>query len=712
MQVRAYLPQLLLAGAISTSVTEFTLAQDTTGELENVTVTATPLNDAFQVSAGAFGDKGTMEVPLAIKSYGADTIAETSPRTALDLLAVDPSVLNSSYGGGFDNFRLRGFVMDNFNTIRRDGLALAPHYDMPLELIERVDVLKGPSGFLYGFNSPGGTINYIPKRPTRDPFTCITLQGSSLQDRYLTVDTSAAVAENTIGYRLNAGYQKTGDFDHLGDLERKFAGLAADFRLNERALLQLNTDWALKSAMTDPLLRADQSGRTDPLDPSSFVLPPEVDRRDGLSPSWYQHETEAHNLEAKLDYRLNDDWTSITQANYSRVERHGGYADIFDVQPNGDIGYADLYASRGEVFTNWSVQSYLAGAFVAAGLQHDLFAGAAYRQFRDRSPFWDFVDSTGGISVGDISVGNILEPIQPPRWNFGPEQEIDFNASIRERSLFASDLITLDERFQLLLGGRQIWYSARELSAAAPPQDESVFVPTGALMYRPAAPVMAYVSYSRGFEKGEYSPYNANNPNQPTDAIASEQVEIGLKVGLHQDFNAGVALFDIRRDASYLNTNNDFVSSGRFHHRGIELDATANVNSNFTLLGNIAYLDTELEDVIDPATLGKRSEGAPRWKSTLSARYAFTALPGFSLDSTLRYVGSRPVDTQNSGFIPGYTLWDAGASYETSLGDTPTTFRLHGKNLTDKYYYPGVIYSGGLEVGRMREIFLSARFDI
>ncbi|MCR2660466.1 hypothetical protein NSP18_24275, partial [Salmonella enterica] len=88
------------------------------------------------------------------------------------------------------------------------------------------------------------------------------------------------------------------------------------FRFNDRALLQLNADWTSKSAMSDPLLRADQSGRANQLDPSSYVLPPKFDRRDALSPSWYRHKTEAYNLEAKFDYILNDDWTSVTQGNY------------------------------------------------------------------------------------------------------------------------------------------------------------------------------------------------------------------------------------------------------------------------------------------------------------------------------------------------------------------------------------------------------------
>ncbi len=702
----------LLAGLISGILCTSTYAQDNTQnsvtELDVITVTARPLNKAFEVNAGAFGAKHTMEVPLAIQSYGTKAIADTSARTVRDVLVIDPSVLSSSYGGGFDNFRLRGFAMDNFNTIRRDGMTLAPHYDVPMELIERVDVLKGPSGFLYGFNSPGGTINYIPKRPTLDPFTDLRLQGSSLQGRYIAIDTSNHLAGGAVGYRLNAGYEKNGDFNHFGDLERKFVGLATDFRFNERALLQLNADWNWKSAMSDPLLRADQSDRADPLNPASYVLPPEFDRRDALSPSWYRHKTEAYNLEAKFDYTLSDDWTSVTQANWSQVKRHGGYVDLFDIQPNGDIGYADLYQSRGEVFTTWSLQSYLSGQITTGTLFHDLFVGASYRQFRDKSPYWDFVESTNGISVGDISVGNILNPAQPPRWDFGPEQEIDFKSSIKERSVFASDLMTINDQFQVLVGGRYIWYKARQLSATAEPQDKNVFVPTGALIYRPTDNVMTYFSYSRGFEKGDYAPYNANNANQPTNAIESEQYEIGLKADIHQRLNLGVALFDIKRDASYLNTANDFVSNGRFHHRGIEFKATAPVTRGLTVLGNLAYLDTELQAVTDATTLGKRSEGVPRWKGALGARYAFADIPGLSFDTMLSYVGSRPIDAQNSGFIPSYTLWDAGIGYETELGGTPTTFRLHAKNLTDKYYYAGVYYSGGLDVGRGREVFLSA----
>jgi len=697
---------LVLPCALQAQSAELSAA-DAPVVLDAVTVTA-PLNEVLEVNVGAFGARDPLDIPLSIQSYDARTISETSARTAMDVLAVDPSVSGASLGSSFDSFRLRGFKIDNFSSIRRDGMTVLPYHDEGLENIERMDVLKGPSGFLYGFNSPGGTVNYILKRPTQEPFLRLTTQGSSLNGRYLAVDTSDVVAEGLFGWRLNAAYEKVGNFNHAGDMERKFASLATDFRLGERAVLQLNADWYRKSVVSDPLLRADQSGRANPLDPSSYILPPRVDRRDLLAPSWWRYNTEVANFDAKLEYRLAPDWVSVTQLAYSHLDGGEIFTDYFDIQPNGDIGYADLYAFREEKFSNRAVQSHLSGKFYTGSVHHDLFMGAASREMRGNTPQADFIDSTS-TPVGSISVGNILNPVQPPKLSFGPRHPVAFRMNIQERSLFASDLISLTDQFQVLLGGRYIWYRAKDLQQGVPPQRKNVFVPAGALMVRPTDNLMTYVSYTRGFEAGEYAPIYANNANQPTDAIESEQVEIGLKADINASLNVGVALFDIKRDASYLNSANDFVSNGRFVHRGIEVNATARLSRNLTLTGNAAYLDTELKDVADTTTLGKRSEGVPRWKGALGARYAFAGVPGLSADTLLSYVGTRPVDAQNSGFVPGYLLWDAGINYQTKLGGTQTTFRLHAKNLTNKYYYASVYYLGGLQVGRGREIFLSAQ---
>ncbi|WP_445116219.1 TonB-dependent siderophore receptor [Acinetobacter sp. WZC-1] len=700
----------VLGGAPVFAADESAVQESASRELPTIIVQATPLNSTRVVNAGGFGAKDPMEIPIAIQSYNAEDIRDQAARTVQDILNKDASISGASYGGAFDNFRLRGFIMDNFNTIRRDGLTLAAHHDVGLENIERVDVLKGPSGFLYGINSPGGTVNYILKRPTLDPFTSVTVQGSSRQQGYIAVDSSNSTKDERFGYRLNAAYEKKGDFDHAGDLERKMIGLATDFRLTDQTLLQLNADWSEKSVISDPLLRADQSGRADPLDPASYIRPPKVDRRDLLSPSWYRHKTEGLNADARLQIDLNDDWQSVTQANYSRAERHGGYNDLYNIQPNGDIGSAGYYQSRGEVFTAYTLQSYLAGKLNTGVVKHDVFLGAAFKRQGDRSPYWDDKASTSASDVGLYSVGNILNPVQPPRYDFGAKQAIRYNGHMTESSVFASDLMTFNDYIQLLLGGRYVWYKARDLDVDYPPHDQNNFIPSASLMFRPTENVMTYVSYTKGIERGMNAPSSTLNADQPTGLLKSEQYEVGLKANLTPKLNLGIAAFNITRDALYTNLDNYYVKTGEFRHRGIEAELKGRPTEYLQVLANVAYLDTELRKVQDQDTLGKRNEGVPKWKSYVGASYSIPQLPELSVDGSVSYVSNRAVDAQNSGFIPSYTLVDAGLKYNTYIQKTPVTFRVLGKNLLNKYYYSSV-YEGGLAVGQSREVVFSAQFQ-
>jgi len=669
-------------------------------QLDAVTVTES-LNKTLEVNVGALGARDKMEIPLVIENYGSEVIHQTDNRTVADVLTVlDPSVTSSSFGGGFDNLRLRGFSGDLFNTLRMDGLALAPHQDMPMELVERVDVLKGPAGFLYGFNSPGGSINYQPKRPTKAAFTHITTQGSSVGGQYVALDNSTSFADGAFGYRLNTGYSKIGNFNHFGDLERRFIGINTDWRLTPALLLQINTNYTKTRAMADPLLRADQQNA------SSYLLPPKVDRRHALSPSWFRHGIEASNLDAKLEYVLNPRWTAVGQWNFSRVIHDAAYNDIYDIAPNGDIGYAALAIRRASRYDSWTGQGYLSGMLETGSVVHEVFFGAAHHMNHDASPEWDEHDSSNGVLPGAVSVGNIRNPQQPARIYYGPLNPLSYNSNIQESSIFASDLMSLGEHYQLMLGGRTIRFEARDHYAGATPESKNAFVPTVALMWRPTQEYMVYASHSRGLERGEYAPYNAANAYEASDAIESQQYEIGLKAQWNEYTGLGVAVFDLQRDATYVNANNLFVGNGTYQHRGIEFTGNTRLLGALQLRGNVAFLDTELKKVDDPTTLGKRSSGAPRWKAALQMHYAFAN--GFAVEGTLSHVGSSAVDAQNSGFIPGYTLLNASVSYDTQIATTPVTFRLQGRNVGDKYYYAGV-NSGGLQLGRGRELFLSAK---
>lgn len=669
----------------------------------DIIVTGQPLNAALEVNVGAFGAKNPLDVPLSIENYDAAEIANRASRTLLDVLQADPSVQAASTGGNYDNFRLRGFAIDFVNTLRRDGLSLAPYQDIPLENVERVDVLKGPSGFLYGFNSPGGTINYVVKRPSRDRFLTATAELTTLLGRYVALDGSTILGNGGSGIRVNAAYEKDGDFNHARDLERAFASAAVDIRLSDTMLLQLNGDYQWKELVADPLLRADQSGRATPLDPASYVTPPRIDRRDLLAPSWYRYRTEAYNLDARFEAKVAEGWTGIIQANRSQNIRLGAFTDYFAIRPDGRIGSADLFFDPSARFRVTSAQAYLSGKFQTAGIGHEMFVGASHKL---QANLWPavFVDSSM-VPIEDISVGNILHPVQPPVFDFSRLSRRDYSGQTRENSVFASDIVTFTKAVQLMLGGRYIWYRATQSTSV---YDETAFVPTVGLVLKPRRDLTIYANYARGLETGEYAPNTANNAGTQSGPIRSTQYEVGAKADFGPVFNFGLALFQIEKQAGFVNRANDFVLDGDFRHRGIEVTATGRPTGGLGLSAQIAYLDTSLRNVIDPTILGKRTEGVPKWQGGLFVDYDIPALTGLSANGAVRFLSNRPIDAQNSGFVDGYALVDGGLRYETKVGRTPLAFRLIGKNLLDRYYYSSVFYAGGLEVGRPREITLSA----
>jgi len=676
-------------------------ANDSVTTFEEVVVTGTPLNKTHEVNVGAFGNKNLMDIPLAIQSYSAEDIANNAARTILDALEKDPSVQSASVGGGYDVLRLRGFSMDWTNTLRRDGLSLAPYQDVPQENIERIDVLKGPSGFLYGFNSPGGTVNYMLKRPTLEPFMRVTGELGLDSGRYVAVDISNSVSDGRIGYRINAAHEKDGDFTGAGDFERSFAGIATDWRISDTAVFQVNFDYQSKESEATPLLRADQSGRADSLDPSTYVLPPRVDRDDLLSPSWYRYTTEAYNIDARLDIELNNDWFIVVQANHSNNTRDAAFVDLFDIQSNGDIGFGGLFFYENENFKVSSAQSYVSGYFETGGIEHNIFVGASYKKYKNPQPV--FLDPV-------VSVGNVLNPVDPAEIAFALPT-LDRINRITEGSIYASDLITITEQWQLLLGGRYIWYDGSSETPAGvetPEQRERKFVPNIGLVFKPADNITTYASYSKGLEQGLFAPFFANNAGTQTAPIESKQYELGVKVNVTEKLNFSLAAFQAEKQAGFVDLALDFVVDGKQRHKGIEFVANGQINDNFSMSASFAYLDTELRDVIEVETLGKRTQGAPKWQGHLSLEHTVPAINGLVANVSLNYASSRAVDAQNSGFIDGYEIVDASLRYDTNIYGQDVLFRFIGKNLFNKYYFNSADFLGGLGLGEKREFILSA----
>ncbi len=643
------------------------------------------------VNVGALGAKDPKQLPLSVESYGAALIQAQDARTLMDVLKNDPSVQDTAVGGAMDNIGIRGFPVDWTNTMRRDGMPVAPYYDLPMENIERVDVLKGPSGFLYGMNSPGGSVNYVTKRPTQDRFATLDARLGSHDGAYAALDAGGPFGE-TAGYRVNLAGERVGDFHHAGDLRRGMLGAAFDIALSPDVLLRLDLDYQLKKQAAQPVVGPQPDGS----------LPPMFDPRTLLGQPWLQYRTSTYNLGSRLDWRIDARWSLTVQAAKSRNGRDAAFPDIYAVAANGDILSGDLYFSPGQRFDVLSGNAFLTGHFRTGALAHQLVAGVSMRDYRSHE---------GGFGVADVTVGNLFDPrYSPPLAIAAPPKNVTRN---RQPSVFFSDLIDVGAHWSAMLGLRHVRYSSDTDPAvgASTHYRSSAQMPSAGLVYKPRAGLSTYVSYAEGVEQGGVAPYNARNAGEYLAPIKSKQYEAGIKADPTDSLALNAALFRIEKTLQYVDAANLYVQGGKQRHTGVEFSANGRLTGQLALIAGLAWLDTEQLGTGDAATEGKRAANVPRVQSNLFLDYRVAALPGLSANLGGYYVGRRPLDARNSVELPGYVRVDAGLAYQARVAAHPAVWRLSVQNLTDRRYWAAANY-GAVWPGMSRSVALSLQIDL
>lgn len=647
------------------------------------------------VNAGALGVQSLQELPFSIGSYGRELIDNQRARTVQDVLKNDPGVQPASFGGAYDGIAVRGFSANAINSVRRDGLLTNVYSDIPLENMERVDVLKGLSGFLYGVGEPSGLVNYILKRPTRGSFTSVDAEVRSYGGRYVHIDTSGATGANrALAFRVNVAGEEQGDFRHAGDLSRAMAGVAMDLQLAPGTLLRLDADHQRKKLAAQPVIGPRSDGTVVPAE--SF------DPRALLGQPWGQYRTEASNVGLRLEHAVSQDWDLIAQLGYSRTTRDAAFPDVYGVTPSGAITSGDYFFSPDQRFTTVAAQAFLNGRMKAAGVAHDVVVGLSEGRLET---------SDGGWFPNDgLTVGNIFAPVYSARPDFSnppPKNQ----GSTRQPSMFASDTISLNEHWRVLTGLRYIAYRSESRSASGLQRDYSanVTVPSAALVWLPSKTLTAYASYTEGLEQGSYAPNAAANRGERLDPIRSKQIEAGIKWMPQRGLSTTLALFHIDKPLQAVDPSDGvFKTLGRQRHQGIELALNGELAPGLSAVTGISWLDARMLDTGD-AREGKRPANVARLQAGAWLDWRVAVVDGLSVNAGLVHTGERALDQANLLIVPAFTRWDGGARYAMQLAGVPTVWRLQIQNLTNRRYWENVNY-GGVLAGAPRTVRLSGEW--
>ncbi len=198
---------------------------------------------------GVLGNRDIFEVPISVVAFTDKTVQDQQARTVAEVLRNDTSVKitqNTNSGGTDDVYNLRGFLSAS-SAATYDGLPRLIGRSQAIEGIERIELLKGPTAFVVGsaLFSPGGLINFVPKRATDDPITRLTTRYYSDSVLGLHADIGRRFGEeNEFGIRVN-GALRNGDTP-IEDVSKRneVLDIALDISRRHGSCTCLSTDYS------------------------------------------------------------------------------------------------------------------------------------------------------------------------------------------------------------------------------------------------------------------------------------------------------------------------------------------------------------------------------------------------------------------------------------------------------------------------------------
>jgi iron complex outermembrane receptor protein len=646
-----------------------------------------------------------LETPQTVNVVPAQVIRDQQPRNLDDALAnVSGITQANTLGSTQDAVMLRGFGDNRNGSIMQDGMPLVQGRAMN-STAERVEVLKGPSSLLYGIQDPGGVVNIVSKKPELIQSTSLTVRGSTFGDGKNgsggNLDTTGPIGDSGLAYRLIVDHEDEDYWRNYGThRESLIAPSLAWYGENTKLLFAYE-----HREFLSPFDRGTAISPTTnhPLDiPATRRLDEPFNNMEGRS--------DLYRFEA--DHDLNDDWKAHFGYSWNRETYDASQVRVVKVNTNGTLTRS-MDGTQGALTTDRFATASLEGKVNVAGMQHDLTFGLddEYRKIYRA----DLIRQSprGTFNYNDPVYGNEVagSKVSAPDSN-----QTDL---LRSDSLFMQDAIHLTDQWILVGGARyQMYdqYAGKGVPFTANTDGNGQkWVPRVGLVYRYTDELSFYGSYTESFKPNSTIAPLANKTilDGSLEPEQSKSWELGTKLDIPGRITASAALFNIEKRNVLVQVGDGLTSvysvAGKVRSRGLELDASGQLTDKWSVIGSYAYTDAEVTE--DPEYKGNRLQNVAKNTGSLSAVYDFGSILGgdqLRVGAGARYVGERSGDAANSFDLPGYTVADAFATYDTKIEGQKVKFQLNVKNLFDRTYYTSAVNTQFVSIGDARQVSVSS----
>ena len=648
---------------------------------ESATRTATPIN----------------EIPQSIQVLPQQLLQEQGSVSLEDALRNAPAVQppNPLNYNQTLTTRVRGFRAE----VYRDGLSAFFDGGAAQSLlgVARIEVVKGPSGSLFGGGyggGLGGLVNVVSLLPEQSNSATagVRLGPYGFRNPFFDVNQRAGTiaADGTeVLVRVQGEHLQTRGFVD-GIREDSHTLIPAVTVRNDRTSLTFQGFFSQRNATEYPGLpvavavNPGSFAATRFFNPNSPDAPRSVSARNGMT--------------ALLDHRIDDVWTARLAGRFSVTNLEEKGQGLFSTADPTLSAFprANFYLTQDQ--TQVSAVPMLEGRFTTGPARHTLLVGAELDQVTDQ----------GGTGFGFTSPFRLASPDHAPyrRPAPGPFQ---FDNRYTTVAAFVQDQVTLWDRLHLLGALRlaQLEIDSRDPSGAGFTATTSRLLPRVGIGYEVLPGVTPFLGWGQGMRGDPYVSLPSGTP-QPE---YSEQIEAGVKLDLGLGLAATLAYFDItRRNVAVADPNVLFAQrqTGEQRSHGFDAELLWQPNPHLSVLATYAHINAEVtEDTVlaKGTAVGYVPRDAGRvWASYRMLDTGPTWLRGVTFGAGVQAASGAPVGDGGTR-TKGYMTFDAQVAYDSG----PLRLALTGRNLADQDYFVAYEYFGGaVAPGAPRSVFLTA----
>lgn len=640
-----------------------------------------------------------LENPQVYNTITADLLKEQVITQFDDALKNAPGIdkLWTSTGRGGDGaayFSLRGFSVQPSMI---NGVAGLTNGGLDPANIERIEVIKGPSGTLFGSSlvSFGGLINLQTKRPYDTLGGEVSYTGGGFGLNRLTADINSPLNKTkTALFRVNTAYHSEGSFQDAGFKRSLFVAPSFSYKANERMSFLLNAEF-YQSEATNPLMLF--LNRTRKL-VATNVDELKVDFSRSFTSNDITIKTPTVNLFAQMNYRLSDKWVSQTNVSRSTRKSDGYYSYVMYILP-GDSLLNRYVSNQNAVGYTTSIQQNFIGDFTIGKLRNRLVAGIDLLHIatQNNSSAYVTFDTVNAIRA-DNRYTQLTKAALDTKFaqNNNPTRN---SSNSYTYSAYVSNVLNITDQLMTMLSLRIDRFDNKgtlthRTNTTAGAFAQTALSPKLGLIYQVVKDkVSLFGNYMNGFR-------NVNALTQPDGTVSNfkpqqaNQWEGGIKAEiLNRKLTATIAYYNIyvtnitRPDPSRAGYT---IQDGNMSSKGIEADISANPFPGFNIIAGYSF-NKSLNDKTDVASNGRRPVSAgPEQLANLWTSYQLVQgkLKGWGLGFGGNYASENLItnNSVNGVFtIPAYTVLNTTLFYNAS------SFRLALKvdNLLNEKYWKG-----------------------